>query len=447
MAKIVRIEDIAHYVGEEVTLRGWLYHKTDKGRLQFLQVRDGTGIMQAVVFQKNVSQQVFESARRLTQESSLIVTGTVRQDQRAPGIPGGYELDVQDLMVIQLAQDYPITPKEHGIEFLLDRRHLWIRSSRQWAILRIRAEIIRAIRNWLDDHGFLLVDTPILTPSAAEGTSTLFPTDYHGIPAYLTQSGQLYNEANIFAFGKVYCFGPTFRAEKSKTRRHLQEFWMVEPEIAFCQLAELMEIEEQLVSHVVQTVLRNRTNELKVLERDRSRLEQVVPPFPRISYDEAVEMIHQAAAEGYLVPPNNEPLPPLPWGEDFGAPHETFLATQFDKPVFVHHYPTAAKAFYMEPEPDRPEVCRSVDLLAPEGYGEITGGSERMSDPDLLVKAIEKHHLPREAYEWYIDLRKYGSVPHAGFGLGIERMVAWICGIDHVRETIAYPRMLNRIYP
>jgi asparaginyl-tRNA synthetase len=447
VAKIVRIEDIAHHVGEEVTLRGWLYHKTDKGRLQFLQVRDGTGIMQAVVFQKNVSQQVFESARRLTQESSLIVTGTVRQDQRAPGIPGGYELDVQDLTVIQLAQDYPITPKEHGIEFLLDRRHLWIRSSRQWAILRIRAEIIRAIRNWLDDHGFLLVDTPILTPSAAEGTSTLFPTDYHGIPAYLTQSGQLYNEANIFAFGKVYCFGPTFRAEKSKTRRHLQEFWMVEPEIAFCQLDELMEIEEQLVSHVVQMVLRNRTNELKVLERDRSRLEQVVPPFPRISYDEAVEMIHQAAAKGYLVPPNNEPLPPLPWGEDFGAPHETFLAAQFDKPVFVHHYPTAAKAFYMEPEPDRPEVCRSVDLLAPEGYGEITGGSERMSDPDLLVKAIEKHHLPREAYEWYIDLRKYGSVPHAGFGLGIERMVAWICGIDHVRETIAYPRMLNRIYP
>ncbi|MCS7220373.1 MAG: asparagine--tRNA ligase [Anaerolineae bacterium] len=447
MARIVRIEDIARHVGEEVIIRGWLYHKTDKGRLQFLQVRDGTGIMQAVVFQKNVSPQAFESARRLTQESSLIVTGTVRQDQRAPGIPGGYELDVQDLTVLQFAQDYPITPKEHGVEFLLDRRHLWIRSSRQWAILRIRAEIIRAIRNWLDDHGFLLVDTPILTPSAAEGTSTLFPTDYHGIPAYLTQSGQLYNEANIFAFGKVYCFGPTFRAEKSKTRRHLQEFWMVEPEIAFCQLDELMEIEEQLVSHVVQTVLRNRPNELKVLERDLSRLEKVEPPFPRISYDEAVELINQAAAQGCLVPPNNEPLPPLPWGDDFGAPHETFLASQFEKPVFVHHYPTAVKAFYMEPEPDRPEVCRSVDLLAPEGYGEITGGSERMSDPDLLVKAIERHHLPREAYEWYIDLRKYGSVPHSGFGLGIERVVAWICGIDHVRETIAYPRMLNRIYP
>ncbi len=447
MARIVRIEDIAQHVGEEVVIRGWLYHKTDKGRLQFLQVRDGTGILQAVVFQKNVSLQAFESARRLTQESSLIVSGTVRQDQRAPGIPGGYELDVQDLTVIQLAQDYPITPKEHGVEFLLDRRHLWIRSSRQWAILRIRAEIIRAVRNWLDGHGFLLVDTPILTPSAAEGTSTLFPTDYHGIPAYLTQSGQLYNEANIFAFGKVYCFGPTFRAEKSKTRRHLQEFWMVEPEIAFCQLDELMEIEEQLVSYVVQTVLRNRRNELKVLERDLSRLEKVVPPFPRISYDEAVEMINKAAAEGCVVPPNNEPLPPMPWGDDFGAPHETFLAAQFDKPVFVHHYPTAAKAFYMEPESDRPEVCRSVDLLAPEGYGEITGGSERMSDPDLLVKAIEKHNLPREAYDWYIDLRKYGSVPHSGFGLGIERVVAWICGIDHVRETIAYPRMLNRIYP
>ncbi len=447
MTKIVRIEDITEHVGEEVTLRGWLYRKTDKGRLQFLQVRDGTGFIQAVVFRNNVSPEAFESARRLSQESSLVVTGLVRQDKRAPGVPGGYELDVRDLKVIQMAQEYPIAPKEHGVDFLLDHRHLWIRSPRQWAILRIRAEIIRRIRGWLDDHGFLLVDTPILTPSAVEGTSTLFPTDYHGTPAYLTQSGQLYNEANIFAFGKVYCFGPTFRAEKSKTRRHLQEFWMVEPEIAFCQLDELMDIEEQLVSYVVQSVLERCTNELRVLERDLSHLENVSPPFPRISYDEAVEMINKAAAEGQVVPPNDEPLAPIQWGDDFGAPHETFIAMQFDRPVFVHHYPSAAKAFYMEPEPDRPEVCRSVDLLAPEGYGEITGGSERISDPDLLLQAIERHGLPKEAYTWYIDLRKYGSVPHAGFGLGIERMVAWLCGIDHVRETIAYPRMLNRIYP
>jgi len=447
VAKIIRIEDIAQHVGEEVVLRGWLYHRTDKGRLQFLQVRDGTGIAQAVVFKRNVSPEAFQNARKLTQESSLIVTGTVRQDDRAPGVPGGYELDVQDLEVIQFAQDYPIAPKEHGVEFLLDHRHLWIRSSRQWAILRVRAEIIKAIRNWLDDHGFLLVDTPILTPAAVEGTSTLFPTDYHGTPAFLTQSGQLYNEANIFAFGKVYCFGPTFRAEKSKTRRHLQEFWMVEPEIAFCQLDELMEIEEQLISDVIQRVLRNRANELKVLQRDLSSLENVQPPFPRISYDEAVEMINEAAAKGQVVPPSDEPLPPITWGDDFGAPHETFIAMQFDRPVFVHHYPTEAKAFYMEPEPDRPEVCRSVDLLAPEGYGEITGGSERMSDLEKLIAAIEKHQLPKDVYKWYIDLRKYGSVPHSGFGLGVERMVAWICGIEHVRETIAYPRTLTRLYP
>ena len=447
MAKIVRIEEIARHVGEEVMIRGWLYNRTDKGRLQFLQVRDGTGIMQAVVFQKNVSPQAFASARQLTQESSLIVSGRVRQEARAPGVPGGYELDVTDLEVIQIAQEYPITPKEHGVEFLLDRRHLWLRSSRQWAIQRVRATIIKATRDWLDDNGFLLVDTPILTPSAAEGTSTLFPTDYHGTPAYLTQSGQLYNEANIFAWGRVYCFGPTFRAEKSKTRRHLQEFWMVEPEIAFCQLEELMEIEEQMVSYIVQTALRVRANELKVLERDVSRLQNVTPPFPRLSYDEAVARINQAAAQGVTVPPHDEPLPSMPWGDDFGAPHETFIASQFDRPVFVHHYPTAVKAFYMEPEPDRPEVCRSVDLLAPEGYGEVTGGSERMSDPEKLIEAIHKHRLPENAYDWYIDLRKYGSVPHSGFGMGIERMVAWICGLDHVRETIAYPRMLNRIYP
>jgi asparaginyl-tRNA synthetase len=447
VAKVVRIEKIAAHVGEEVTLRGWLYNRTDKGRLQFLQVRDGTGIMQCVVFQKEVSPETFDAARRLPQESSLIVTGRVRADARAPGIPGGYELGVSDLQVVQAAQEYPIGPKEHGVEFLMDNRHLWLRSSRQWAILRVRAEIIRAIRDWLDDHGFLLVDTPILTPSAAEGTTTLFATDFHGEKAYLTQSGQLYNEATIFAFGKVYCFGPTFRAEKSKTRRHLQEFWMVEPEIAFCKLEELLEIEEEFVSYIVQTTLTRRAAELRLLGRDTSRLEKVTPPFPRLSYDEAVERINAAAAAGKTVPPNDEPVPPIRWGEDFGAPHETFLAEAFDRPVFIHHYPTEAKAFYMEPEPGRPEVCRSADLLAPEGYGEIIGGSERMSDPDLLQRAIERHKLPKEAYRWYIDLRLYGSVPHSGFGLGVERTVAWICGLDHVRETIPFPRMLNRLYP
>jgi asparaginyl-tRNA synthetase len=447
VAKVVRIEKIAAHVGEEVTLRGWLYNRTDKGRLQFLQVRDGTGIMQCVVFQKEVSPETFDAARRLPQESSLIVTGRVRADARAPGIPGGYELGVSDLQVVQAAQEYPIGPKEHGVEFLMDNRHLWLRSSRQWAILRVRAEIIRAIRDWLDDHGFLLVDTPILTPSAAEGTTTLFATDFHGEKAYLTQSGQLYNEATIFAFGKVYCFGPTFRAEKSKTRRHLQEFWMVEPEIAFCKLEELLEIEEEFVSYIVQTTLTRRAAELRLLGRDTSRLEKVTPPFPRLSYDEAVERINAAAAAGKRVPPNDEPVPPIRWGEDFGAPHETFLAEEFDRPVFIHHYPTEAKAFYMEPEPGRPEVCRSADLLAPEGYGEIIGGSERMSDPELLQRAIERHKLPKEAYRWYIDLRLYGSVPHSGFGLGVERTVAWICGLDHVRETIPFPRMLNRLYP
>ena len=447
MAEVVRIEDIAAHVGKEVTLQGWLYNRTDKGRLQFLQLRDGTGFIQCVVFQKEVPPETFEAAKRLTQESSFIVTGTVRADPRAPGVPGGYEVGVSDLQVIQIAAEYPIGPKEHGVEFLMDNRHLWLRSSRQWAILRIRAEIIRAIRGWLDDHGFVLVDTPILTPSAAEGTTTLFETDFHGERAYLTQSGQLYNEADIFALGKVYCFGPTFRAEKSKTRRHLQEFWMVEPEIAFCKLEGLLEIEEEFVSHIVQTVLRKRAAELKLLGRDTSRLEKVEPPFPRLSYDEAVERINRAAAEGRTVPPGDEPVPALRWGDDFGAPHETFLAEQFERPVFVHHFPTAVKAFYMEPEPGRPEVCRSADLLAPEGYGEITGGSERMSDPELLRRAIEHHKLPKEAYRWYVDLRLYGSVPHSGFGLGVERTVAWICGLDHVRETIPFPRMLNRLYP
>lgn len=448
MAEQVYIERMAGYIGQEVTVKGWLYAKTGKGKLQFLQVRDGTGIMQCIVLKKDVTPEVFEAAQRLTQESSLIITGTIRADERAPGIPGGLEMDVRDLQVVQLVTDeYPITPKEHGVDFLMQNRHLWIRSSRQWAVLRVRATIIRAIRDWLDDHGFILMDTPILTPAACEGTTTLFQTDYHGTPAYLTQSGQLYNEANIMAFGRVYCFGPTFRAEKSKTRRHIQEFWMVEPEAAYVDMWENMEIQEQFVTYIVQTTLRQRHRELELLGRDLSRLETIEPPFPRLHYDDAVAMINKAAEAGVLVPPNDEPVPPIVWGDDFGAPHETYVAEQFDRPVFVHHYPTAAKAFYMAQEPDRPETCRSSDLLAPEGYGEIIGGGERSGDLAFLEAQIARHNLPREAYEWYLDLRRFGSVPHSGFGLGVERTVMWICGLSHIRETIPFPRLLGRIYP
>ena len=448
MAEHIYIEQIANYVGKEVTIKGWLYAKTGKGKLQFLQVRDGTGIVQSVVFKKEVTPEAFEVAHQLTQESSLIVTGTVRADERAPGIPGGFELGVSDLQCVQLLSDeYPITPKEHGVEFLMQHRHLWIRSSRQWAALRVRATIIKAIRDWLDSHGFFLMDTPILTPAACEGTTTLFETDYHGTPAYLSQSGQLYNEATIMAFGRVYCFGPTFRAEKSKTRRHIQEFWMVEPEAAYVDMWENMEIQEQFVSYIVQTALHERHRELKLLGRDLSRLEKIEPPFPRIHYDEAVEMINRAAEAGIHVPPNDEPVPSIPWGDDFGAPHETYVAEQFERPVFVHHYPTAVKAFYMAQEPDRPETCRSSDLLAPEGYGEIIGGGERSGDLAFLEAQIEHHNLPRDAYEWYLDLRRYGSVPHSGFGLGLERTVMWLCGLDHIRETIPFPRLLGRIYP
>jgi asparaginyl-tRNA synthetase len=448
MAEQVFIERLAKHIGEEVTLKGWLYAKTGKGKLQFLQVRDGTGIVQCVVFKKEVTPEVFEDARRLSQESSLIVRGTVRADERAPGVPGGIEIGVTGLEIVQLVVDeYPITPKEHGIDFLMQNRHLWIRSSRQWATLRVRATIVKAIRDWLDSHDFVLMDTPILTPAAAEGTTTLFEIDYHGTPAFLSQSGQLYNEADIMAFGRVYCFGPTFRAEKSKTRRHIQEFWMVEPEAAYVDLWENLEIQEQFVSYIVQTVLRERHPELELLGRDLSRLEKIEPPFPRIHYDEAVEMINHAAAEGLTVPPENEPVPALTWGDDFGAPHETYVAAQFDKPVFVHHYPTAVKAFYMAQELERPETCRSADLLAPEGYGEIIGGGERSGDLAFLERQIERHGLPREAYEWYLDLRRFGSVPHSGFGLGLERTVMWICGLNHIRETIPFPRLLGRIYP
>lgn len=447
MTPVIRICDAKEHVGQTVTVRGWLQRRTGKGKINFLRVRDGSGSFQAVAFRPNLGDELFARVKSLTTESSIILTGEIKADERAPGVPGGYEMDLQDIEIVQISENYPITPKEHGIEFLLDRRHLWLRSNRQWAIARIRATVSRAIRDWLDDHGYVNVDTPILTPAAGEGTTTLFEIDYHGVPAFLAQTGQLYNEANIFAFGKVYCFGPTFRAEKSKTRRHLQEFWMVEPEIAFCKLEELLEVEEQFVSYIVQTTLEKCADELKVLERDTSLLQNVKPPFPRITYDEAVAMVNEAAAAGVTVPPHDEPLTPMTWGEDFGAPHETYIASRFDRPVFVTHYPTDCKAFYMEPEPGRPEVCRSADLLAPEGYGEIIGGSERMSDPELLLAAIEQHKLPKDAYNWYIELRRYGSVPHSGFGLGLERTVSWISGISHLREAIAYPRTLGRLTP
>ncbi|HEY54013.1 MAG TPA: asparagine--tRNA ligase [Caldilineae bacterium] len=444
---MIRIIEAKDHVGEVVTVRGWIKRRTGKGKINFLRVRDGSGIFQAVAFRPNLGDEKFTQVKRLTTESSVMLTGLIKADDRAPGVPGGYEMDLQDIEIVQIADDYPITPKEHGVEFLLDNRHLWLRSDRQWAIARVRATVIRAIRDWLDDHGYLLVDTPILTPAAGEGTTTLFEIDYHGVPAFLAQTGQLYNEADIFAFGKVYCFGPTFRAEKSKTRRHLQEFWMVEPEIAFCKLEELLEIEEQFVSYIVQTTLERCADELKLLGRDVTLLENVKPPFPRITYDEAVAMVNEAAARGVTVPPNDDSVPAIEWGDDFGSPHETFIASQFDRPVHVTHYPTRVKAFYMEPEPERPEVCRSTDMLAPEGYGEIIGGSERMSDPELLLAAIEKHKLPQDAYDWYIDLRRYGSVPHSGFGLGVERAVAWISGISHLREAIAFPRVLGRLTP
>ena len=445
MGEVIQIKDIAGYIGQEVTLRGWVYNKTGKGRLQFILLRDGSGQAQCVAFKKDMDAEAFEIARGLTQESSVVISGEVRADARAPGIPGGYEIGIRELQLVQQAEDYPITPKEHGTEFLMNHRHLWVRSNRQWAILRIRATIIRAMRDWLDDQGFLLVDTPIITPAAGEETTTLFEVDYFGDQAFLAQTGQLYNEANIMAFGKVYCFGPTFRAEKSKTRRHLIEFWMLEPEIAFCSLEELMEIEEGLVTYVVAQVLEKHPQELAIIERDEDRLRAIIAPFARISYDVAVERL-QGLVDS-IEDPEAKAEVAISWGEDFGSPHETALAEMFDKPVFVYNYPTAVKAFYMTPVEGRPEVCRSVDLLAPEGYGEIIGGSERIHELELLEQNIDKMGLGREAYQWYLELRKFGTVPHAGFGIGIERTVAWICGLNHVRETIPYARLLNRKYP
>ncbi len=447
MSTPIRIADIAQYEGQEVTIRGWVYNRTDKGKLTFLLVRDGSGFAQCVAFKGDLDEATFDAVRRIPQESSVVISGAVRTDKRAPGLPGGYEIGIRSFEVVQAAAlDYPMALKEHGVDFALDNRHLWIRMPSQWAVLRIRATIMRAIQDFLDGQGFLRVDTPILTPAAAEGTTTLFETPYfdEGF-AYLSQSGQLYNEANIFAFGKVYCFGPTFRAEKSKTRRHLTEFWMVEPEIAFCDLDQLMDIEEQFITFIVRRVLETNRRELEYLGRDLSKLEAITPPFPRISYDEAVQMVKEIQAE--TDDPQKKALLDITWGQDFGSPHETELTKRFEKPVMVYGYPTEAKAFYMEPWPGRPEICKSVDMLAPEGYGEIIGGSERMSDHDLLLQRIHEHGLPEEAFKWYLDLRKYGSVPHSGFGLGVERTVAWICGIEHIRETIPYPRTIKRVYP
>lgn len=447
MDPVIKVEKIGEYVGQEVTVHGWVYNRTDKGKLVFLLVRDGTGFVQCVAFKNDLSPELFEQVTHLPQETSVIISGTVRADPRAPGIPGGFEVGVQRFEVVQQAvDDYPMSLKEHGVDFALDNRHLWIRMPSQWAILRIRATVISAIREWFDTNGFINMDTPILTPAACEGTTTLFETPYfdEGL-AYLAQSGQLYNEANIYSFGKVYCFGPTFRAEKSKTRRHLTEFWMVEPEVAFCDLDGLMEIEEQFITHIVKRVLRDRMPELKSLGRDITKLEKIEPPFPRISYDDAFEILREIQAG--IEDQEQKELLKIDWGMDFGSPHETELTARFEKPVFVYGYPTQVKAFYMEPWPGRPEVCKSVDLLAPEGYGEIIGGSERISDYDLLLQRLIEHDLPVDAFKWYLDLRKYGSVPHSGFGLGVERTVSWLCGISHIRETIAYPRTIKRVYP
>ena len=426
------IEDIARHEGQRVIIRGWLHARRSSGKIHFLTVRDGSGFIQGVMSKAAVDEETFRLADHLTQESSVIVSGTVRADARAPG---GFELDLATLEVVGGSVDYPITPKEHGVDYLMDRRHLWIRSERQSAVLRVRAEVIAAVRSFFDDRGFILADTPIFTPAACEGTSTLFPVQYFDeTTAYLTQSGQLYNEANAMALGRVYCFGPTFRAEKSKTRRHLSEFWMVEPEVAFAKLDDVIELAEDLVVSVVARVLERRQTELKRLDRDISKLEMVKKPFPRITYDEAVKML-------------NDKGQPFEWGGDFGAPDETLLANSFDRPVAVTRYPSKVKAFYMEPDPQRPDVALCVDVLAPEGYGEIIGGSQRIADYDLLLRRIKEHDLPKEAFEWYLDLRRYGTVPHGGFGMGIERVVTWICGLDHLREAIPYARTLNRLYP
>jgi len=428
---VVSIGQIAQYEGQDITIKGWLRLRRSSGKLSFLTVRDGTGDIQAIVSKATVGEEQFALVGQVTQESSVIVTGQPRKDARAPG---GFELDVAYFQIVHLAEPFPIQPKEHGVGFLMEHRHLWLRSSRQHAILRVRHEIIRTCRNFFDERDFTLIDTPIFTPNACEGTTTLFQTQYFDQVAYLAQSGQLYGEAAAAAFGKIYCFGPTFRAEKSKTRRHLMEFWMVEPEIAFAELSDVMQLAEELVSVVIQRVLEHRRAELDILERDVAALEAMIPPFPRITYEEAITKLKEHGVD-------------IQFGDDFGSEQETVLAKSFDRPVLVHRYPAAAKAFYMARDPERPDLALCMDMLAPEGYGEIIGGGQRIHDLETLRQQIAAHDLPEEAFKWYVDLRRYGSVPHAGFGMGIERVVAWICGLDHVRETIPFPRMLYTLYP
>jgi len=431
----IPINQAGDYVGQTVEIAGWLYNLRRSGKIAFPIVRDGHGAMQCVAVKNQLSEELFETIKNLTQESSLIVTGKIRAEQRAPG---GYEMDVENVDVVQRvpeADPYPITPKEHGVDFLMDHRHLWLRSQRQHAAIKVRHEVIKAVRDYFDSHGFTLVDTPIFTPAACEGTTTLFEVDYFDDDkAYLTQSGQLYNEATAMAFGKVYCFGPTFRAEKSKTRRHLTEFWMVEPEMAYATLEDVKRVAEEMIVFIVGRVLENRREELKRLERDVTKLEAIQAPFPRMTYDDAVKLLQSKGSE-------------IQWGGDFGGTDETILTADQPSCIMVDRFPASFKAFYFEPDPERPELVLGVDVLAPEGYGEIIGGGQRIHDVELLLKRIEEHHLPKEAFDWYIDLRKYGSVPHGGFGMGIERCVAWICGLEHIRETIAFPRMLNRLHP
>ena len=432
------INELSQHVGEEVTIKGWLYNLRSSGKILFPQLRDGTGVVQCVALKSLLAPAVWDSLKGLGQESALAIKGMVREDSRAPG---GYEIDLVAAEIFAEVHDYPITPKEHGTEFLMDHRHLWLRSRRQHAVLKVRHTVVKAVRDFLDNDGFTLADAPIFTPAACEGTTTLFEVDYfEGEKAYLTQSGQLYNEATAAAFGKVYCFGPTFRAEKSKTRRHLTEFWMVEPEIAYASLDDVMSLSERMLSYIAVRVLETRGEELKVLERDPAKLETIVPPFPRLHYDDAVNLLHEGHTSGALESR-------FEWGGDFGAPDESYLSAKYDRPVMVHHYPAAVKAFYMARDPERSELALGVDVLAPEGYGEVIGGGERATSLEFLKEQIALHQLPQEAFEWYLDLRRYGSVPHAGFGMGIERCTAWMCGIEHIRETIPFPRMLYRLRP
>ncbi len=437
----VYIEELEAHVGSRVSLNGWLYHKRSSGKLKFLVLRDGTGYLQCVAFVKDVSPELFDRCDRLPLESSIRVTGTVRRDDRAPG---GFELGLEDLVVLHEAAEYPIQPKEHGVDFLFDNRHLYLRSRTPIAVLKVRHEVIQACRDFFYERGFVLIDSPVLTPAACEGTTTLFQTDYFGRDAYLTQSGQLYVEPACMAFGRVYCFGPTFRAEKSKTRRHLTEFWMIEPEVAFMELAGLLELAEEFVAYVVGRALERCPEELKFLERDTSKLEKISAPFPRLTYDEAAAILTRPEAQARM---REAGAPEFVQGNDLGALDETILTESFDRPVMVTHWPAAIKAFYMQPDAKDPSRALCVDVLAPEGYGEIIGGSQRIHDHDLLLSRIREHDLPVEAFQWYLDIRKYGTVPHSGFGMGIERCVSWICGIPHLREAIPYPRQIHRLYP